>query len=89
MQHVGKHLQVKNNKRTVFSAYGNRKKHISTNVKSSERLRRHANTIKYQSNQVYTKCSGNETLAAGLFSNRDLAADKKVEISGVIVGGVP
>ena len=45
IQHVGKDLQVKNNNKHTFClTYGNRKKHIAANVKSSKRLRRHANT---------------------------------------------
>jgi hypothetical protein len=36
--------------------------------------------------QVYTKCSRHETLEG--FENRDLAAEKRVKISGVIAGGV-
>ena len=39
---LGKDLQVKNNKHTVFWTIWEPKKHVSTNVKSSKRLRSHA-----------------------------------------------
>ena len=51
-----------NEKQQAFSCLNiwKAKKHISTNLKSSKRLRRHANTIRNAF--VYTKCSGHKTL---------------------------
>ena len=38
--------------------------------------------------QVYTKCSGHGTLEGLGCEDRDVAAEKRVNISGVIAGGV-
>ena len=75
--HLGKDLQVKDNKHTVFSTYGNRKNTCPPMyIKSSKRLRSHANTVPIEL-QIYTKCSGHETLER-LWKQR-LDSSKKYE----------
>ena len=57
---VGKDLQAENNKHSVFEHMGTEKKK-STNLKSSKRLRSHANTIRNASLQkmFWTQNPGN------------------------------
>jgi len=81
---LGKDLQVKNNKHTVFF---NRMGTEKTHFHQSKIIKTIAKSCNYQSNCKSIQ-NAHDTKPWKGCENRDLAAEKRVKISGVIAGGV-